>query len=298
MTSIRLRYIEVFLALMQTGSAQGAANLLCTTQPSISKTLGALERQLGFQLFVRTAGSRLKPTADAYALMVEGNRVNEELRSFLQVAAELQAGQAAHLNVQSTAAIATWLLPRVVARYKQAWREARLSLTVSGADAIVSSVRNQHTDIGIVINGPEEEFPLVRTVWSAPMVCIFPKGHALAAKSEIGPEDLAGQALIAYRSSLGLGKMVENAFTGAGVPLPAEIRVNNTGVICRIVEEGYGVAVVDRLSLAANNYSNIECRPFVPLCLMRIGLVLSERVPLSIQGQRFVETLEDCLKAL
>ncbi|ALM86083.1 LysR family transcriptional regulator [Bordetella sp. N] len=298
MSSLRLRYIEVFLALMQTGSAQGAADLLCTTQPSISKALGALERQLGFPLFVRTGGSRLKPTADAYTLMVEANRVNEELRSFLQVAAELQAGQAAHLNVQVTAAIASYLLPRVVARYKETWHDAKLSLTVAHTDAIVNSVRNQHMDIGIIITSPEEEFPGVRNVWTGPMVCVFPKGHALAAKAQITPADLAGEPLIAYRSSLGLGKMVEKAFASAGVPLNVEIRVNNTAVICRIVEEGYGVSVVDRLSLAARNYSNIEYRPFAPECLMRVGLVLSEKVPLSVQGQHFVETLKLCLDEL
>jgi DNA-binding transcriptional LysR family regulator len=298
MSSLRLRYIEVFLALMQTGSAQGAADLLCTTQPSISKALGALERQLGFPLFVRTGGSRLKPTADAYTLMVEANRVNEELRSFLQVAAELQAGQAAHLNVQVTAAIASYLLPRVVARYKDTWHDAKLSLTVAHTDAIINSVRNQHMDIGIIITSPEEEFPGVRNVWSGPMVCVFPKGHALAAKAQITPADLAGEPLIAYRSSLGLGKMVEKAFASAGVPLNVEIRVNNTAVICRIVEEGYGVSVVDRLSLAARNYSNIEYRPFAPECLMRVGLVLSEKVPLSVQGQHFVETLKLCLDEL
>lgn len=295
MSSLRLRYIEVFLALMQTGSAQGAADLLCTTQPSISKALGALERQLGFPLFVRSGGSRLKPTADAYTLMVEANRVNEELRSFLQVAAELQAGQAVHLNVQVTAAIASYLLPRVVARYKETWHDAKLSLTVAHTDAIINSVRNQHMDIGIIITSPEEEFPGVRNVWTAPMVCVFPKGHALAAKAQITPADLAGEQLIAYRSSLGLGKMVEKAFASAGVPLNVEIRVNNTAVICRIVEEGYGVSVVDRLSLAARNYSNIEYRPFAPECLMRVGLVLSEKVPLSVQGQHFVETLKFCL---
>ena len=292
---LKLRYIEVFLALMQTGSAQAAADLLCTTQPSISKALSALERQLGFPLFVRTGGSRLKPTADAYTLMIEANRVNEELRSFLRVAAELQAGQAAHLNVQVTSAIASYLLPRVVARYKNIWHDAKLSVTVAHTDAIIDSVRNQHMDIGIIVTSPEEEYPGVQNIWMAPMVCVFSKGHALAKKSVITPEDLAGVPMITYRSSQGLGKMVEKAFESAGVPMQIEIRVNNTAVICRIVEEGYGVSVVDRLSLAAGNYSNIEYRPFLPECTMRVGLVLSEKVPLSVQAQHFVESLRCCL---
>jgi DNA-binding transcriptional LysR family regulator len=297
MIPLRLRYIEVFLALMQTGSTQGAAQVLCTTQPSISKALGALERQLGFALFLRT-GSRLKPTADAYTLMAEANRVNEEVRAFLQVAAELQEGHAVHLNVQTTPALASFLVPRVAARYKQSWQRAKLNLGVAGTDTVVTNVRKHLTDIGVVITSAEEHIGLVRKLWSAPMVCVFPKGHALSAKSEIHPEDLAGLPLVAYRSSLGLGKLVEKAFESAGLAQQIEIRVNNTAVICSIVDEGYGVAVVDRLSLAAKTYSNLESRPFLPECMMHIGLVISEQLPLSVQGERFVELLKQCLEEL
>lgn len=279
---------------MQTGSTQGAAQALCTTQPSISKALWALERQLGFALFLRT-GVGLKPTADAYTLMAEANRVNEEVRSFLQVAAELQEGHGAHLNVQTTPALSSFLVPRIVSRYKQAWQRAKLSLGVATTDKVVSNVRNHLTDIGIVITSAEENIGLVRTLWTAPMVCIFPKGHLLSAKAEIHPKDLANFPFIAYRSSLGLGKLVEKAFAEVGVAQQVDIRVNHTAVICGIVDEGYGVAVVDWLSLASQSFSNLEYRPFVPECMMHIGLVISEQRPLSIQGERFVEVLRQCL---
>jgi len=290
---MRIRYIEVFLALMQAGSTQGAAELLCTTQSSVSKLLQSLERQLGFPLFLRSSGSKLKPTADAYALMASAGRINGELQAFMQLAGELQAGQAVHLNVQSAAAVATSLLPRVVARYKRNWHDLKINLTVGRPDGIVSSVRNHQADIGIIITPSEHEIPMVHNVWSAPMVCVFQKGHALAAKPEIRPGDLAGLPFIAYRASQGLGRIVENAFASAGVVPQVEIRANSTGMICRIVEEGYGVSVVDRLSLSINE--GLEYRPFLPECLMRVGIVVSERVALSIQGQRFVDTLKSCL---
>lgn len=294
MISLRLRYVEVFLALMQTGSTNGAAQMLCTTQPSISKALWALERQLGFALFLRT-GTGLKPTADAYTLMAEANRVNEEVRSFLQVAAELQEGHGAHINVQTTPALSSILVPKVVARYKQRWQHAKLSLGVATTEKVLSNVRSHLTDIGIVITTAEENIGLVRPLWTAPMVCIFPKGHTLSANRAIWPKDLASLALIGYRTSLGLGKLVEKAFAEAGVLQHVDVRVNNTSVICGIVDEGYGVAVVDRLSLASQNYPNLEYRPFFPECPMHIGLVLSEQRPLSIQGERFVEVLQQCL---
>lgn len=294
MSPLRLRYIEVFQALMQTGSTQGAAEVLHTTQPSISKALAALERQLRLPLFVRT-GTGLKPTADAYALMSEAGRVSEEVRNFQRVAGELQEGRAMQLSIHATPAIASNLLPRAVARYKSTWHNTKISLSVGRTDAVVGSVRNHLTDFGIVITSPEEEIGLVRRLKSSAMVCILPRGHRLAQQAAITPADLADEPLIAYRTSLGLGKLVDKAFADAGVIQRVETRVNHTGVICAIVDQGYGVAIVDSLSVALGNHPGLEVRPFLPECTMHVALVVSEQRPLSLQAERFVEVLRQCL---
>ena len=64
---MRLRHIEVFNAVMVTGSVSGAARLINITQPAVSRTLKHAELQLGFPLFERVGG-RLVATAEARSL--------------------------------------------------------------------------------------------------------------------------------------------------------------------------------------------------------------------------------------
>ena len=47
------RHIEVFRAVMTTGSATGAADLLHSSQPTVSRELARLESLLGYALFER-----------------------------------------------------------------------------------------------------------------------------------------------------------------------------------------------------------------------------------------------------
>jgi DNA-binding transcriptional LysR family regulator len=61
---IQHRHIEVFRAVMTAGSVTGAAALLHTSQPTLSRDLARLEQLLGYALFERERG-RLKPTARA-----------------------------------------------------------------------------------------------------------------------------------------------------------------------------------------------------------------------------------------
>ena len=64
---MRLRHIEVFNAIMLTGSVSAAARLINITQPAVSRTLQHAELQLGFPLFQRAKG-RLTPTTEALTL--------------------------------------------------------------------------------------------------------------------------------------------------------------------------------------------------------------------------------------
>ena len=67
------RHIEVFRAVMLAGSATGAAELLHTSQPTVSRELARLESLLGYHLFDRVQG-RLRPHARALALWEEVQR--------------------------------------------------------------------------------------------------------------------------------------------------------------------------------------------------------------------------------
>ena len=58
---MRLRQIEVFYAIMTTGSLRKAAEVLNVSQPAASKVLRYAEHSLGFALFERKGG-RLVPT--------------------------------------------------------------------------------------------------------------------------------------------------------------------------------------------------------------------------------------------
>jgi len=75
---MRLRHIEVFNAIMLTGSVSAAARLINITQPAVSRTLQHAEIQLGFPLFQRAKG-RLTPTTEAQALYPHIERLFAQL---------------------------------------------------------------------------------------------------------------------------------------------------------------------------------------------------------------------------
>ena len=271
MVNLKLRYIEVFLALMQSGSMQGAAKLLCTTQPSISKALGALERQLGFQLFIRT-GLGLKPTPHAYILLTEADKIREETLSFQRVASDLREGVVGHLNIEVSPTLSMSLVPKAIARFKTKWKDTKLHIGLASTDVVRNDVRKHLIDIGVICFTQEENIQPIRVLGDTPMTCVMPKNHILARKRSISPQDLANLPMVGYRVSVPINRLVEQAFVEAGVPQRVDIRVNQTSAICAILNEGYGVAVLDHFSMPEKVYPNLAVRPFTPEKAIRVGV--------------------------
>ncbi len=68
------RQLDIFNAIIDCGTLTGAAQTLRTSQPTVSRTLSALEIELGFSLFERQKG-RVTATPEGIALYEEMQRV-------------------------------------------------------------------------------------------------------------------------------------------------------------------------------------------------------------------------------
>ena len=67
---MRLRHVEIFHAVLTTGSLTGAARMLNISQPAASKVLQHAEQQLGFAAAINTVGCRPRPvTASTVTLL-------------------------------------------------------------------------------------------------------------------------------------------------------------------------------------------------------------------------------------
>ena len=101
---MRLRHIEIFQAIRQTGSISGAAQLLHVSQPAVTKVLQHAELQLGFPLFLRVRG-KLQPTPEALELEREVDKVSESLQGVRRLAQNLRRAPGHSLRIGATPAL-------------------------------------------------------------------------------------------------------------------------------------------------------------------------------------------------
>lgn len=247
---IQHRHIEVFRAVMTAGSVTGAAALLHTSQPTLSRDLARLEQLLGYALFDRERG-RLKATARARALFDEVERSFQGLGRVIERAQALGRDDDAALNVLCLPALSHALLPQALAALLAEHPGARVSITPAEPPLLDAWMSEQRFDLGLAELATPLPGVRVEPVLEADEVAVLPADHALASRRRLALQDFAGQDFISLADDDPYRREIDARFASAGIARRLKVQTHSAVAVCELVRAGLGVAIVNPLTAAA-----------------------------------------------
>lgn len=285
---MNLRQMEVFRAVMLTGSLRGASELLHVSLPAVSKLLDMSERRAGFGLFDRVKG-RLVATPEAQVLYAEVDRLWRLVEHVNEVSHDLARHGGGSLRLVASGALATHIVPRVVTRLLQRFPRLRLRLAFMGAAALRDALADGLWDLGISMLPVEHPSLLALGTYPYGLVCVFPEGHPLASRAGVSVDDLAGERLIgverdALQGEAGNGPLAEIDF---------DVLVRSGPVACAFVQAGAGIAVVDAMTMAGESFARIVGRPLVSGPQQQVQLLHPSARPLSLPAKVFCDLFDE-----
>ncbi|WP_322061517.1 LysR family transcriptional regulator [Paraburkholderia sp. J63] len=288
---LNLRQIEVFRAIMLTGSISGAAKLLHVSQPAVSRLISYTEQRLGLSLFERIKG-RLYPTPEARRLFTEVNVVYQGVQRVNEVADDLIENRMGHLRIACSPNLGQSLIPRAIARFYERLPDARIILHTLLPNILLQAVLTQQVDLGIAFMEETHPNVQVRPIYENRIVAALPVGHPLARLDTLNVRDLVDQPLIGYGSDIPFGQLVRKMFVDADCPLRIKTEVQQAHVACALVQAGVGIALIDELTIGGPAWSNMVVRPVEPVIAAPVSVIHAVLEPLSRTAQAFIATLE------
>ncbi|KRB42198.1 LysR family transcriptional regulator [Acidovorax sp. Root70] len=248
------RHIEVFRAVMTAGSATGAANLLHSSQPTVSRELARLESLLGYDLFERVQG-RLRPNARALALWDEVQRSWQGLERVVDRAVALGRSGAVQLSVLCLPALAHALLPGAAARLMQSHPEAHsttsLSVTPQESPLLEEWMSAQRFDLGLCEQTTAPPGTRAEVLLTLDEVAVLPAGHALAHQPVLNLADFAGEFFVSLSADDPYRRLIDARFGEAGVERTLRVETHSAAAVCAMVEQGLGIAIVNPVTALA-----------------------------------------------
>lgn len=240
---MEIRELEWFVVLARTENVTSAANHLHVSQPTLSRALARIERQLGVKLFDRNQ-NRLRLNKYGEIYRAHAARAMKELTQAEERIRTLVDPERGVVSLGFLHSFGSWLIPSLLDQYHAAAPLTTFELEGGAADAIVEAVRSGRIDVGFVAPRPHAE-DLAWVPLGRELLCLeVPPKHELAQRESITIAEIAQWPMLALGPTYGLRHVVDRLFDNAGFAPQITIEATELSTLRALVRHGGGIAIV------------------------------------------------------
>ena len=249
MLPFTLQQLRILKAVATEKNFTKAAKLLYLSQPSVSKQIKILEKNLDILLLTRE-NNKISLTENGKVFLQYSERILALCEESCRALIDLKNGEGGHLTVGASQTIGTYLMPRVLALFAQNYPQIDLKVQVNSTRLIANNVLNREIDIAVVGGEIPNELKKNLTIKhfvEDELSLIISKSHPFAKKKKINKENLYYLNFITLNSNSTIRKFIDNILIQNGIEtkqLKIIMQFNSIEGIKTAVSLGLGAAFV------------------------------------------------------
>jgi DNA-binding transcriptional LysR family regulator len=290
-----LNQIGAFVEIARRQSVSRAAEALFISQPALTARLKGLEADLGSQLFVRTPrGMRLTDAGNAF--LPYAVRALETLTDGRMQVNALERGGAGRLVIGAAPAVSTYVLPALLKRFSQGYPRVSVSVRTGHSEEILDLVLREQVKVGLVraLQHPE----IISTpLYEDRLILVVEPGHPFGAAGRIRMKELAEQQLVQFDRTSSYHDLTSALFVTAGVSPAGTMELDNIDAAKKMVEQGFGVALLPQTSVAdeleAGTLAEVDVVDAAPVRRKIVAITRRDAGPPAGQAKAFLATFEE-----
>ena len=278
MLPFTLQQLRILKAVATERNFSKAAAILYVSQPSLSKQIKILEKNLD-TLLINRERNKISLTENGKLLLQYSERILALCEESCRALIDLKNGDRGNLTVGASQTIGTYLMPRILALFAQTYPQINLRVQVNSTRIIAKTVINREIDIAVV--GGEISSDLKKNLTIQPFVydelsLIISKSHPFAKKKKINKEDLYCLNFITLNSNSTIKKFIDKILIQNDIEtkqLKTILQLNSIEAIKTAVSLGLGAAFVS--SSAIEKEIQLQTIGIVTIKNLKINRTLS-----------------------
>jgi DNA-binding transcriptional LysR family regulator len=218
---MKLQGLHVLMTVVQAGSMGKAAQILNTTQPNISRSIGELEHALGVRLLNRHRQG-IEPTEYGHALLDCGVAVFDDLRQGVKNIAFLADPTAGELRIGTTTFLAASFVSALVDRLSRRYPRIVFHLVTGYTETLHRELAERNVDLLIIrgsgpIADPRYDFEFLFD--DSYVVAAGPQNQWVR-RRRIEIAELVNELWVLPPPDSVIGSIVMDAFRASGLDYP------------------------------------------------------------------------------
>ena len=296
---MKLKQLEVFVAVADHKSFSRAAEALYLTQPTVSVYISGLEKELNAKLFARNTKE--------ICMTEQGTQLYQYAREILILQDQIMELFAAdsrkakpRLVVAASTVPSRYLLPDILARYKEKYPYGQLELRESDSARVIADVASHVVDVGFTGTVIENKSCRYLPFYEDELVVIMPNTERYRAilEQERDLDWIRQEPLLMREEGSGTRKEAEKQLRLFGLDvakLHVAASVESTETIKRSVKNGIGITIISSLAVREEIAAGtVLAFPVGKNRSMRkLYLVYNNSYALSRQAEKLVKVVQE-----
>ncbi len=287
---MNFRQLEIFRAVVMTGTTSGASELLEISQPAVSRSLSELERSLQFDLFDRVKGRLvLTPNGSLFFREVtDGFEVFNRLRTSSERIRDFGSGI---IRISSLAALGSTLVPRAIPIFQEQHPDVAVTVVVESSHQVHDGVSSGQVDIGLAAEEIDLSRVLHQVFSTVSGVCALPPDSDLRHLKVIRPEHLHDRNFVTLAPGDRVREQLTEVFRASDVRPRIKVETPNSTTVCALVLEGVGIGIVNPMAVDGFVERGVHLRKFQPSVQFKTFLLHRPDMPKSTIVKSMVAAL-------
>jgi len=256
---MELRQLEYFVAVAEERNFTRAAERVHISQSGVSAQIRQLERELGADLFDRSARTATLTVAGKAALQ-HARAALAAAGAVSQAVGEVTDLIRGRLTVGMVMGCTLTPLFDALAAFHRAHPGVEIALLEDNSDRLVEAVRVGAVGLALIGTAAASPDGLdALTIISERLVVAVPAGHPLAKRRRVTLRDLATHPIVCMPPGTGLRTVFDRACAAQGLQPAIALQANAADAIADLAARGLGVAVLSE-SMAASYRDRLTAR--------------------------------------
>lgn len=252
---IELRALRAFVEVVKQGGFSRAADILFSTQSTVSKAVKQLEDELDVTLLDRV-GHRSRLTAAGeivYRRAVSMLVAREDLVAELDDLRGLKSGS---LRIGFSVGSSILFAP-LFASYRQRYPGIDVRFALHGSKRLTELLLAGELDLGAMLLPLPDELEW-QYVHVEPLMVLMAKDHPLAHSDKLDLKRLAHSPFIFFEEDFALNQVILDACERRGIKTQIVARSRQIDFIVELVALGVGIAFLPRMLLERRHHPSIR----------------------------------------
>ena len=237
---MNLNQLRYFLVLAQLQHYTKASEQLNISQPSLSKAISNLEKELNVLLFEKDGRNiRLTKQGELYQ-----KHIQEAVDKIDYAKDSLTKQELQKIQIGYVSSLAVDFIPNLINQFKERRPDSFFSLDVGISSELLNGLRKKTYDLVFCTAMVQDTSITYVPVLQQQLMVACAKDHPFSTKSSLTLKDLINQNFIHHSKETGMYQVVQAILQEENTPITIVAEANEDRILLGLVASGLGIGIV------------------------------------------------------